>query len=210
MDNKNSQKQVGAGSLWNINSWHWEQKDYTQVVKQLITDAVTKIEIEQDGIKLINKAIKTFNGNAEINIRKGKQIVIYDISLEVEWFGESRDAEAKGTFKVDDINPDDLDFTIDHIKSDEKTDISKDCEKIIKKEMKKHFDKFLSTLVQDLFAKIQTNTKEALEEDARKREEVAENIRKAREQNGQYKQQIFEEQRQKEQQMKQQYSNWKE
>lgn len=40
---------------------------------------------------------------------------IYDLNLEIEWFAESESSEATGTYKVNDINPDDLDFTVNKI-----------------------------------------------------------------------------------------------
>jgi len=48
-------------------------------------------------------------GEAEVNIRKGKTILVYDFSLEVEWEASRGSDEASGTYKVNEIAPDDLD-----------------------------------------------------------------------------------------------------
>lgn len=26
----------GAGSIWNVNSWHWQMKNYTEVSKKML------------------------------------------------------------------------------------------------------------------------------------------------------------------------------
>ena len=31
-----AQKQKAAGSIWNVNSWHWEMKNYTEVTKKIL------------------------------------------------------------------------------------------------------------------------------------------------------------------------------
>ena len=61
-------------------------------------------------------------------MRKGKQILLYEFNLEVEFHGkiemirgkgfliffaaENEEEEADGYFKIHDINPDDLDFEV--------------------------------------------------------------------------------------------------
>jgi hypothetical protein len=34
------EKVEGSGSLWNVNSWHWEAKNYTPQAKDLIKEHV--------------------------------------------------------------------------------------------------------------------------------------------------------------------------
>ena len=66
-----STKPQGAGSLWNPNSWHWEEKDYTNLAKKLIEDKINSTKAEHSGITLtlVTKGVK---GDAQVNIRKGK------------------------------------------------------------------------------------------------------------------------------------------
>lgn len=35
-----TQKVSGAGSLWNVNSWHWEAKDYTKEAGELLSEKI--------------------------------------------------------------------------------------------------------------------------------------------------------------------------
>ena len=61
---------TGVGSIWNKNSWHWEERNYTEVAKKMLTDAIVKISLEQDGVKLRLYEIKSIEGSASITIRK--------------------------------------------------------------------------------------------------------------------------------------------
>lgn len=31
-----AEKQKAAGSIWNVNSWHWEMKNYTEQTKKIL------------------------------------------------------------------------------------------------------------------------------------------------------------------------------
>lgn len=31
-----AEKQKAAGSIWNVNSWHWEMKNYTELTKKIL------------------------------------------------------------------------------------------------------------------------------------------------------------------------------
>ena len=33
----------GCGSIWNKNSWHWEERNYTEVAKKWLSENLTKI-----------------------------------------------------------------------------------------------------------------------------------------------------------------------
>jgi activator of HSP90 ATPase len=68
MDNP---KPPGAGSIWNPNSWHWEEKDYTSIAKTLIESKIASLTFSKDGIA-ITHTCKSVKGDAQVNIRKGK------------------------------------------------------------------------------------------------------------------------------------------
>ncbi len=85
---------VGAGSVWNQNSWHWEEKNYTVQAKAFLTEHLAKIEFDApepaSSVKLYET--KSVEGSCSITIRKGKQIVLFDFSM---------DAYFKATSKTD-------------------------------------------------------------------------------------------------------------
>lgn len=82
-----------------------EQRNYTPQAKRLLEEIILSIALEQDGIKIVNSKIKSIQGEviivfyellleihvyskkAEINVRKGKQILCYEFNVEVEFKG---------------------------------------------------------------------------------------------------------------------------
>lgn len=36
---------IGVGSIWNKNSWHWEERNYSELAKKYLSENLTKIEI---------------------------------------------------------------------------------------------------------------------------------------------------------------------
>lgn len=31
-----AEKKEATGSIWNVNSWHWEMKNYTEIAKKIL------------------------------------------------------------------------------------------------------------------------------------------------------------------------------
>ena len=95
----------GVGSIWNKNSWHWEEKNYTSRAKEFLTENLQNIEHEvftprSTTIKIKN--VKEIKGSAVITVRKKKQMFIYEFEIELEWEAHERDGdeEASGTIKI--------------------------------------------------------------------------------------------------------------
>jgi activator of HSP90 ATPase len=40
-----SEPSQGVGSIWNKNSWHWEERNYTEVAKKWLQENLIKIEV---------------------------------------------------------------------------------------------------------------------------------------------------------------------
>ena len=66
-----SEKIQATGSVWNPNSWHWEEKDYTKIAKEVIEMKIASLIIESNGIRITNKC-KEVKGDAQVCVRKGK------------------------------------------------------------------------------------------------------------------------------------------
>ncbi|KRW99213.1 Activator of Hsp90 ATPase, N-terminal [Pseudocohnilembus persalinus] len=190
------QKQQGAGSLWNPGNWHWESKNYTEIAKKLLEEKIKTIKLEQDGIVIENTEVKSIKGEAEINIRKSKQIFCYDFEVQIEWTAKSQDDVAEGTYTMKDINPFDNDYEIDSIKISEKSGISDQAKKIIQKQMVGKYVETMSHFVDDIMKLEGDPEKIKQVEEARKLDN--EKIAQARQSKGEEKEKIFQEQRQKE------------
>lgn len=54
-----SEKQQAVGSIWNVNSWHWEMKNYTEVTKKMLEEKFIKLAFDlPDGIKITHSKIR--------------------------------------------------------------------------------------------------------------------------------------------------------
>ena len=117
-----NEKQQAAGSIWNVNSWHWEMKNYTEVTKKLLEEKLLKLAYDgPEGIKITHTKVRFPKAEAEINVRKGKQILVYDFELEVDTLAENDEEESKGSYRIREVMSDDLnDLIIDDVKATEK------------------------------------------------------------------------------------------
>lgn len=132
--------QTAVGSLWNQNSWHWEEKNYTANATQSLRDALTsltlvlpngpekkkpRIEVKLDNIEM--------RGEVCLTVRKQKKLVSYEIDIHCEW--ESTNAEPssyngrKGKITIPELCPggvEDDDFAVT-ISSNSSDDIDTQC-----------------------------------------------------------------------------------
>lgn len=72
-------------------------------MKKIIEDKVSSISLSEPNAKVTMTKVNA-KGEAELMIRKGKQSVIYDFEVEVEFRGENSENEVEGSFKIVDIN----------------------------------------------------------------------------------------------------------
>ena len=83
---------TGVGSIWNKNSWHWEERNYTELAKKWLADNLPKIALEcskeQAYVRLYE--VKSIEGSASITIRKQKQIFLFEFKLEIYFDSEDR------------------------------------------------------------------------------------------------------------------------
>ena len=73
-----------AGSVWNKNSWHWEEKDYGKWAKQRLVEVIANLKLEyQENVVTLSDINPT--GFATISVRKGKKIVSFEFELSCSW-----------------------------------------------------------------------------------------------------------------------------
>jgi len=204
-----SQNPQGTGSIWNVNSWHWENKNYTEVAKNLLIQKLSDYCWLKDGINFVFKNPSKFKGEAQINIRKGKQILCYEFEFELEWEAENEIDSAEGNFKIIELSESDFDdVQITSIHAKESTQISDKAREIIRKHFKKELIENILKNFNEELTKIESDPSK-IEKDKKAREEASVATKKALEEKGAEKDKIFEEQRMKEQKMKEEMSKVK-
>jgi activator of HSP90 ATPase len=81
----------------------------------MLREKILSIKFERDNITFNINKISEIKGHAEISIRKGKQIVVYEYQLEADFDAVTENDECSGNFKLTEINETDFDFHIPHI-----------------------------------------------------------------------------------------------
>lgn len=75
----------GTGSVWNTNSYHWEEKSVNKWAEEKLKAVLSGFTHQWQDAKFIIKEIKEFKGEASVSIRKGKKIVAYDYAITLAW-----------------------------------------------------------------------------------------------------------------------------
>ncbi|KAL6145347.1 PREDICTED: activator of 90 kDa heat shock protein ATPase homolog [Fragaria vesca subsp. vesca] len=87
----------------NVHNWHWAETDCLAWSRDLLTKLLSNLTIlDGEGDLFVKtKKVDKVEGDAYVNIRKGKIIPGYEISVTLSWEGEARDADGKSLLKVD-------------------------------------------------------------------------------------------------------------
>ncbi|CAK9148442.1 unnamed protein product [Ilex paraguariensis] len=87
----------------NVHNWHWAETDCLEWSRNLLTKLLSdQIILNGEGDLFIKiKKVEKVDGEAYVNIRKGKIIPGYEISVSISWEGEATDVEGKSLLKAD-------------------------------------------------------------------------------------------------------------
>ncbi|XP_061346385.1 uncharacterized protein LOC133292032 isoform X1 [Gastrolobium bilobum] len=87
----------------NVHNWHWAETNCMEWSRTFFTNLLSDlIVLDGEGNLFIKTTtLRNLNGEAYVNIRKGKIIPGYEISLTLAWEGEAKDSEGKSLLKVD-------------------------------------------------------------------------------------------------------------
>ena len=87
----------------NVHNWHWSETNCLEWSKTFFNNLFTNLKIIDDhenNLQITVKKVEKLSGEAYVNVRKGKIIPGYEISVNLTWEGESRDSEGKILQKV--------------------------------------------------------------------------------------------------------------
>lgn len=100
---------AGTGSVWNPNSYHWEEKPLTPWAKDRLSELIKGYDIDLPGGTARVVAVD-LTGDASLSIRKGKHLVFFEFKIKASWEGSLIDASGATTGTGDgDITIPDID-----------------------------------------------------------------------------------------------------
>ena len=89
------QKIEGTGSVWNTNSYHWEEKSVGKWSEDTLTKIVTSFTNTYNDATLKIIEVESLKGESSISIRKGKKIISYEYEIKLKWELGLKDADGK-------------------------------------------------------------------------------------------------------------------
>jgi activator of HSP90 ATPase len=96
--------EAATGSVWNKNSWHWEEKDYNRVAEQNLLLALKGVEFcIQEGESVEFTKIEP-KGFASISVRKGKKVIVFEYSIAIRF----KAGEVEGSIKIPEFSNEEL------------------------------------------------------------------------------------------------------
>ena len=135
--------EAATGSVWNKNSWHWEEKDYNKIANEKLREFLEGLTMKSASGEVIRVHDVEPSGFASISVRKGKKVVVFEYNLTMK-FSSDRCA---GSIKIPEFSNDELTPTLRVDTSDDATKdfIRKEGASIVKKALGQ-FVEFLNSV----------------------------------------------------------------
>ena len=76
---------AGTGSVWNTNSYHWEEKSVASWSEDTLRAAISKFKHTMNDATFSISEITKLSGESSVSIRKGKKIISFDYSIALDW-----------------------------------------------------------------------------------------------------------------------------
>ncbi|XP_072974394.1 uncharacterized protein [Typha angustifolia] len=87
----------------NVHNWHWSERDCLEWSRSLLSSLLSGITVldGEGGLVIRTKTVDKLEGEAYVNVRKGKVIPGYELSLSLSWEGEARSsADGEALLKI--------------------------------------------------------------------------------------------------------------
>lgn len=106
---KETEKSAGFGSIWNNNSWFYEEKNFTKFAKEYLTEKLATLKFTKNDVEVKLYEVKNIEGDASVTIRKQKQIFLFDFEIELYFIANKvgntdKEQECKGKVKILEFN----------------------------------------------------------------------------------------------------------
>lgn len=103
--------------LHNPNNWHWVNKDVSVWAKDYLEGDLKGIKAEKDGASAEISKLLSMDGDVDVSQRKGKVITIFDVKLQLEYTGKTKDGEdVSGTITIPEVahDTDEDEYVVSH------------------------------------------------------------------------------------------------
>ncbi|KAI5290659.1 hypothetical protein KEM52_000390 [Ascosphaera acerosa] len=88
-------------ALHNPNNWHWVNKNVFGWTRTYLGKALTGLSAEEDGVTAQTTKLLSMEGDVDVSQRKGKVITLFDVQLNLEYQGTTKDGdEVTGSIKI--------------------------------------------------------------------------------------------------------------
>ncbi|QCE05172.1 Activator of Hsp90 ATPase [Vigna unguiculata] len=85
----------------NVHNWHWAETNCLEWSRTFFRKLFTNVNVADGDVSVTVKKVDKLDGEAYVNVRKGKVIPGYEIGVTLAWEGEVRGADGKLLQKVD-------------------------------------------------------------------------------------------------------------
>lgn len=96
--------EISTGSLWNKNSWHWEEKDYNKVAREFIIKCIEDASFSSEDVEIRYHDVIP-NGYASISVRKGKKVIVFEFAISLKYSSSN----GCGSVSIPEFSNDELD-----------------------------------------------------------------------------------------------------
>lgn len=93
--------------LHNPNNWHWVNKDAAPWAREYLEKELIGLSAESNGVSAKIDKILSMDGDVDVSQRKGKVITLFDVKLQLEYSGKTKEGEdgedVSGTISVPEV-----------------------------------------------------------------------------------------------------------
>lgn len=152
----------------NVNNWHWRERDATDWSKKEIKRLLNKMVVDDPKVGKCDIKEVTVTGEATVNNRKNKIILLYDLVLKGKWKGSLNGSTIvyEGEFHMpnlsDENDYDELDVEISFTKDQQECRELKEVMRVLGANlMREKMKEFIKNLRDDCASTVQVPTKDS-------------------------------------------------
>ncbi|KAJ2722712.1 Co-chaperone [Coemansia sp. Benny D115] len=97
----------------NVGNWHWKERNCLEWAKKYLEEKLNGTEVSKNGFTAKVTSVDAVTGDADLNIRKGRLIAIYDVEVKLSWSCTKGDDELSGKITIPEVAHDTDDYVYD-------------------------------------------------------------------------------------------------